>query len=105
MLRSAKWRKEPATEGQKALVAKRMKKLEIVELAKLTKGEAANIISRVKHGAKVGRSKLYNPINANFVAGPLRQETKGGAESEQIAIERVQAKNEGACTGRALAER
>lgn len=55
LLRSAKWRKAPATDGQKALVVKRMSKerLEKGGLANLTKGEAANIIARVKHGAKV----------------------------------------------------
>jgi len=55
LLRSANWRRAPASENQKAFVAKRRG---IVEdevnrsLDKLTKGEAANIITRLKHGAK-----------------------------------------------------
>ena len=77
---------------------------EIEEHTKLTKGEAANIIARVKHGAKVGQSKQFKLTNANIVVGPFRKETKGGAKSEQIALERIKAKNEGACAGRAFAE-
>jgi len=58
LLRSAKWRKVPATESQKKLVAKRRgligKELDESEqgLRQLTKGQAANIITRLTHGAK-----------------------------------------------------
>lgn len=77
MFRSAKWRKTPATEGQKAVIRKRLHlddadlasspfdlggtgsaAAQAVQQAKkpitldtLTKGEAANILSRVFHGA------------------------------------------------------
>ncbi|KIJ38480.1 hypothetical protein M422DRAFT_33262 [Sphaerobolus stellatus SS14] len=57
MLRSAKWRKTPATPGQIDFIKKRwLKAREETELKdtkfdNLTKGEAANIISRLKHGA------------------------------------------------------
>ncbi|KAJ3857816.1 P-loop containing nucleoside triphosphate hydrolase protein [Lentinula lateritia] len=55
LLRSARWRKAPATPQQLAFVTKRLKKTlddEDHELKNLTKGEAANIITRLKHGAK-----------------------------------------------------
>ncbi|KAL0951262.1 hypothetical protein HGRIS_007976 [Hohenbuehelia grisea] len=59
LLRSARWRKHPATPDQKELVARKWrnyaddssgKSLE-ERLANLTKGEAANVITRLKHGA------------------------------------------------------
>ena len=65
-MRSAKWRKEPATESQKSLVESRWNKApkyvqgEMMNdpartrrIERLTKGEAANIIARIKHGAMV----------------------------------------------------
>ncbi|GAW06115.1 P-loop containing nucleoside triphosphate hydrolase protein [Lentinula edodes] len=54
LLRSARWRKAPATPQQIALVTKRLKKTldDDHELKNITKGEAANIITRLKHGAK-----------------------------------------------------
>ncbi|KZP10559.1 P-loop containing nucleoside triphosphate hydrolase protein [Athelia psychrophila] len=57
LLRSAKWRKGPASEGQKVLVAKRYGKMSegpdgSQNLVQLTKGQAGNIITRLKHGAK-----------------------------------------------------
>ncbi|KAJ3870183.1 P-loop containing nucleoside triphosphate hydrolase protein [Lentinula novae-zelandiae] len=55
LLRSARWRKAPATPQQLAFVTKRLKKPlddEDHELKNITKGEAANIITRLKHGAK-----------------------------------------------------
>ena len=71
LLRSAKWRQGSATDSQKAWVRKRLgkrdAKLEALQesaeggdakpedrFAKMTKGEAANIITRLKHGAQVG---------------------------------------------------
>jgi ATP-dependent helicase IRC3 len=65
LLRSAKWRKLPASEQQKSFIARRWaKKAPVIgageaqvtkeeRLANLTKGEAANIITRLKHGAQV----------------------------------------------------
>ncbi|KIM85139.1 hypothetical protein PILCRDRAFT_817121 [Piloderma croceum F 1598] len=58
LLRSAKWRRAPASESQTNFVAKRrgVSSIEGDELEQglgsLTKGEAANIITRLKHGAK-----------------------------------------------------
>jgi len=68
LLRSARWRKEPATEQQNKFITKRWGKHQLRQdnfdsngeplaperrMATLTKGEAANIITRLKHGAQV----------------------------------------------------
>ncbi|KZW02674.1 P-loop containing nucleoside triphosphate hydrolase protein [Exidia glandulosa HHB12029] len=67
LFRSAKWRKEPASDGQKEFIAKRWglrsTKAAMVttaeheqkqqQVSKMTKGDAGNIISRLKHGAAV----------------------------------------------------
>jgi len=65
-MRRAKWRKEPATASQKSLVESRWNKApkyvqgemrddaaRTLRIERLTKGEAANIIARIKHGAMV----------------------------------------------------
>ncbi|KAF9650534.1 P-loop containing nucleoside triphosphate hydrolase protein [Thelephora ganbajun] len=64
LMRRAKWRKQPATENQKTFVASRWNKApkyaqgetthdaaHSLRIQKLTKGEAANVITRIKHGA------------------------------------------------------
>ncbi|KAF9229231.1 P-loop containing nucleoside triphosphate hydrolase protein [Gyrodon lividus] len=57
LLRNSRWRQAPATHSQKAFINKRrgkraMDRGGVVEATeKLTKGEAANIITRLKHGA------------------------------------------------------
>ncbi|KAG9314319.1 P-loop containing nucleoside triphosphate hydrolase protein [Chiua virens] len=54
--RNARWRLSPATESQKAFIQKRRRKRamdrETIVVEKLTKGGAANIITRLKHGAQ-----------------------------------------------------
>ncbi|KAI0082294.1 P-loop containing nucleoside triphosphate hydrolase protein [Panus rudis PR-1116 ss-1] len=73
MLRTAKWRKLPASESQKNFISKRWGKREVFhdslnpegkhkqtmaeKIASLTKGEAANIITRLKHGAQARYEK------------------------------------------------
>jgi len=65
-MRRAKWRKEPATESQKSFVESRWNKApkyvqgemrndaaRAHRIERMTRGEAANIISRIKHGAMV----------------------------------------------------
>ncbi|KAJ7092677.1 P-loop containing nucleoside triphosphate hydrolase protein [Mycena epipterygia] len=62
LLRSARWRRAPASEQQKKFVEKRWGKRNLdsgpeaesksERIANMTKGEAANIISRLKHGAQ-----------------------------------------------------
>lgn len=76
MFRTAKWRGEPATQGQKTLLARRLRLKESstsmlpsgtnepstalvavrharkpISLDTITKGEAANILTRIFHGA------------------------------------------------------
>ena len=66
LMRRAKWRQQPATESQKTFVESRWKKApkyaqggtthdgaRSLRIRRLTKGEAANIIARIKHGAMV----------------------------------------------------
>jgi ATP-dependent helicase IRC3 len=69
LLRSARWRQQPASESQKQFISKRWKVtvedplLGITtdgkstdthsRIEKMTKGEAGNIITRLKHGAQV----------------------------------------------------
>lgn len=70
LLRSAKWRRALASESQKSLLAKRrgVSSFDGNEseqgLESLTKGEAANIITRLKHGAKVRKQTVtYSTSN------------------------------------------
>jgi hypothetical protein len=66
LMRRAKWRQQPATESQKTFVESRWNKapkyaqgeaahdaVRSLRIQRLTKGEAANIITRIKHGAMV----------------------------------------------------
>ena len=68
-MRRAKWRQQPATESQKTFVESRWNKapkyvqgemardaIHDLRIQRLTKGEAANIITRIKHGAMVSIS-------------------------------------------------
>ncbi|KAH7925214.1 P-loop containing nucleoside triphosphate hydrolase protein [Leucogyrophana mollusca] len=63
LLRTAKWRRAPATPSQKAFIAKRRGKraldpdADAHQIENMTKGEAANIISRLKHGAQARYEK------------------------------------------------
>ncbi|KAG6842252.1 hypothetical protein C0991_000222 [Blastosporella zonata] len=61
LLRSARWRKMPATDEQKTMLQKRWSKptaedagetSQTEKIGRMTKGQAANIITRLKHGAK-----------------------------------------------------
>lgn len=61
LFRTAKWRKMEATSGQKDFIRKRWSRAKDepenskiqLTIDKLTRGEAANIITRLKHGAQV----------------------------------------------------
>ncbi|KAG6381131.1 P-loop containing nucleoside triphosphate hydrolase protein [Boletus reticuloceps] len=63
LLRSARWRQAPATESQKTFINRRrgkraMDRASITEATEgLTKGQAANIITRLKHGAQAHYEK------------------------------------------------
>ncbi|KXN90077.1 Putative mitochondrial ATP-dependent helicase irc3 [Leucoagaricus sp. SymC.cos] len=66
-LRTARWRTEPATEAQKKLIAARWTKSKLhgatkkealeEKIQNMTKGQAANIITRLKHGAQLRYEK------------------------------------------------
>lgn len=68
LFRTAKWRKLPATPGQKTFIAKRWVKVQTgdhsddisqeLRIEKMSRGEAANIITRLKHGAQVSNDLL-----------------------------------------------
>ncbi|KAF8846329.1 P-loop containing nucleoside triphosphate hydrolase protein [Paxillus ammoniavirescens] len=84
LLRSAKWRQAPATDDQKAFINRKrgkraMDQGSVAEATeKLTKGEAANIITRLKHGAH------------SYYEKKARQERKESqvAEKERLRIAR-----------------
>ncbi|KIJ68505.1 hypothetical protein HYDPIDRAFT_106705 [Hydnomerulius pinastri MD-312] len=84
LLRSAKWRHAPATDSQKDFINKRkgkraMDKESVLEAtARLTKGEAANIITRLKHGAQ------------SYYEKKAKQERRGlqTAEKERLRVSR-----------------
>ncbi|TFK93509.1 P-loop containing nucleoside triphosphate hydrolase protein [Polyporus arcularius HHB13444] len=73
LLRTAKWRWEPASETQKQFILKRWKARKVITdadgegksrlateegLKNMKKGEAANIITRLKHGAQARHEKM-----------------------------------------------
>lgn len=69
IFRAASWRQKPASEAQRKMVAKLWEKrsdmpqsVRSAKLSALTKGEAANIITRVKHGAAVGIMACMNQL-------------------------------------------
>lgn len=70
VLRSARWRKDPATEAQKNFCRKKWlnkKKGQGIiseeNIDKITKGEAGNMITRLKHGAKASCSLLQEQFS------------------------------------------
>lgn len=99
LLRSAKWRRDPATDGQKLLLAKRLRLGESspvpsafadendispsssmivprskISLETLTKGQAANIINRLQHGAaRYYDSKTKERVKAAHAAAKLEK--------------------------------
>ncbi|KIY64218.1 P-loop containing nucleoside triphosphate hydrolase protein [Cylindrobasidium torrendii FP15055 ss-10] len=94
LLRSAKWRHAPASQSQKDFVAKRWrvageedhgfddKMAEKKEkIAKLTKGEAANIITSLKHGGLAAHEKARKQA--------LKVEEKKVKEEHRKSRERV----------------
>ncbi|KAK7064266.1 DEAD-box family helicase [Favolaschia claudopus] len=87
LLRSAKWRSASASEQQKQFVSKRWGKRRFEsdadaeskaqKIANLTKGEAANIITRLKHGAQARYEKQ------------LKIQTKAAEKSDKEARRRA----------------
>lgn len=95
-MRRAKWRRQPATESQKTFVKSRWNKApkyvqgqavddtaRSLRIEKLTKGEAANIITRIKHGALV--SVL---IDASYVSELTWHLSQSRYESKMKAIKK-----------------
>ncbi|GLB36102.1 putative type III restriction enzyme, res subunit [Lyophyllum shimeji] len=71
LLRSAKWRKAPASAEQRELIMKRWvrqrgdlgkQSSKSEEIKRVTKGEAANIITRLKHGAQTRYEKKMKTL-------------------------------------------
>ncbi len=91
-LRTAKWRSDPASEAQKKYVKSRWSSRKLSQstgnddreerIRKLTKGEAANIITRLKHGAQVGRytSEKLSP-NSLFCRHDTRKSSRQSLRS------------------------
>lgn len=111
MLRSAKWRKGPASEGQKVLVAKRYGKMSegpdgSQNLVQLTKGQAGNIITRLKHGAKVGMHCPGRDHTLTFIESDSetpRRQIEGCQKSNRHGFKRVAAKGTRNCASWAIA--
>ncbi|KAF9453867.1 P-loop containing nucleoside triphosphate hydrolase protein [Macrolepiota fuliginosa MF-IS2] len=86
VLRTAKWRADAATDAQKKFIKSRWlnsksgknsgKEATEEKIQKMTKGEAANIITRLKHGAQLRYDKKLKEVN----------KTKNAAMSEQARL-------------------
>ncbi|KAL4069656.1 DEAD-box family helicase [Scleroderma yunnanense] len=79
LLRTASWRKTPASESQKAMILKRWGKREdgiTQKLQNLTKGEAANIITRLRHGAQAYYEKKAKEARKKLMADEKERERK-----------------------------
>ncbi|KAH9944308.1 P-loop containing nucleoside triphosphate hydrolase protein [Epithele typhae] len=89
LLRTAKWRSQPATPNQLQLVRKKWKGRKVVEAAHrpdfktLTKGQAANIITRLKHGAlRRYEDKLRR--QAKLLQGHQQEQTRRAREEVRV---------------------
>ena len=98
LLRTARWRWEPATASQKTMIMKRWKDRKVVGAAdgrrravlateeglkSMTKGEAANIITRLKYGAQVttaSRDHNMAQILTRIPSDPIREEEESYGE-------------------------
>ncbi|KAG2044903.1 P-loop containing nucleoside triphosphate hydrolase protein [Suillus americanus] len=82
LLRTAKWRKTSASDSQKNFIQKRRVKRALDQdtaaatLQNITKGEAANIITRLKHGAKVW-SKCTSRLVLILLNRPIMRRKRG----------------------------
>ncbi|KAL6309906.1 P-loop containing nucleoside triphosphate hydrolase protein [Sparassis latifolia] len=96
LLRSARWRREPATDNQKKFIGKRWKsRKDIVigdgnepdsieqRLARLTKGEAANVIIRLKHGAQARYEKKAK-ANQKVAQSIAKERTRKAREHVRV---------------------
>jgi ATP-dependent helicase IRC3 len=84
LLRSAGWRKALASQSQRDFLAKRMSASHgSTNMATLTKGEAANIISRLKHGAKKRHEKKVK-ISSRDAKRDTKESIRRARESVQV---------------------
>ncbi|KAI0094834.1 P-loop containing nucleoside triphosphate hydrolase protein [Irpex rosettiformis] len=93
LLRSAAWRRQPATEGQRDFIQKRWEKRQIVDdespkksqknIARLLRGEAANIITRIKHGAQTHFEKRLKS-QRKFAAAAAKEQRR--VAREHVAV-------------------
>ena len=104
-MRRAKWRQQPATESQKKIVESRWNKApkyaggegaqettRSLRIQRLTKGEAANIITRIKHGAMVSTTSGECSVNgANLLPSQSRYQRKMAAmrKEEQLQLKEI----------------
>lgn len=89
LLRTAKWRKAPASDSQKNFIQKRRIKRALDQhtaaatLENITKGEAANIITRLKHGAKAHYEKKAREAKKIF---QLAEKERRRKERETVQV-------------------
>ncbi|KAF5384896.1 hypothetical protein D9615_001480 [Tricholomella constricta] len=94
LLRSARWRKMPASEGQKQLITKRWLKegarglpmnqdSKWEKIQQITKGEAANVITRLKHGAQ---TRYEKKMKAFMKAASISTKEKLRREREVVEV-------------------
>lgn len=79
LLRTAPWRKAPASPSQKTVILKRWGKCRddtIQKLETLSKGEAANIITRLRHGAQAYYEKKAKEARKQSLIAEKEDERK-----------------------------
>lgn len=89
--RSAQWRRTPATDSQKAIITKRFQASAVnglsgksFDASSLTKGQAADIITRLKHGAQASHLTSTLFVHAiNYDTDSLHQKSETCLEGSQ----------------------
>ena len=103
-MRRARWRKDPATKNQKKFVESRWNKApkcaqgrmandgsRDLHIQSLTKGEAANIITRIKHGAMVPSDLCdLSAAELTLLAESIRGQGESDEERGTTAVEGAQ---------------
>ncbi|KAG1749940.1 P-loop containing nucleoside triphosphate hydrolase protein [Suillus paluster] len=89
LLRTAKWRKASASDSQKNFIQKRRVKRALDQdavaatLQNMTKGQAANIITRLKHGAQAHYEKTTREVKK---ASQLAEKERRRRERETVQV-------------------
>lgn len=83
LLRSAGWRKTPASDSQKDVIAKRWRvrpgsqsgfsseEERMDKIHGLTKGQAADILTRLRHGGQVSHHMMLTSTSNSLLIGPF----------------------------------